>query len=139
MSFILCRRFRESNRIMKKNSIKNTRINQEVQRELSSLLQREVKDPRIAPMTSISAVEVTPDLKSAKVYVSVFGSEEAKEATMKGIKSAAPFLRSQLAKNLNLRNTPELRFLADDSIAYGVRMTGLIESMQTSEKEESEE
>lgn len=124
---------------MKKNSIKNTRINQEVQRELSSLLQREVKDPRIAPMTSISAVEVTPDLKSAKVYVSVFGSEEAKEATMKGIKSAAPFLRSQLAKNLNLRNTPELRFLADDSIAYGVRMTGLIESMQTSEKEESEE
>ena len=139
MSFILCRRFRESNRNMKKNSIKNTRINQEVQRELSSLLQREVKDPRIAPMTSISAVEVTPDLKSAKVYVSVFGSEEAKEATMKGIKSAAPFLRSQLAKNLNLRNTPELRFLADDSIAYGVRMTGLIESMQTSEKEESEE
>lgn len=139
MSFILCRRFRESNRIMKKNSIKNTRINQEVQRELSSLLQREVKDPRIAPMTSISAVEVTPDLKSAKVYVSVFGSEEAKEATMKGIKSAAPFLRSQLAKNLNLRNTPELRFLADDSIAYGVRMTGLIESMRTSEKEESEE
>ncbi len=139
MSFILCRRFRESNRIMKKNSIKNTRINQEVQRELSSLLQREVKDPRIAPMTSISAVEVTPDLKNAKVYVSVFGSEEAKEATMKGIKSAAPFLRSQLAKNLNLRNTPELRFLADDSIAYGVRMTGLIESMQTSEKEESEE
>lgn len=124
---------------MKKNSIKNTRINQEVQRELSSLLQREVKDPRIAPMTSISAVEVTPDLKNAKVYVSVFGSEEAKEATMKGIKSAAPFLRSQLAKNLNLRNTPELRFLADDSIAYGVRMTGLIESMQTSEKEESEE
>lgn len=118
---------------MKKYSIKNTRINQEVQRELSSLLQKEVKDPRIAPLTSISFVEVAPDLKTAKVFVSVLGDESKKQETMKGIKSAAPFLRSQLAKNLNLRNTPDLRFVLDDSIEYGIRMTNLIESMHLGE------
>lgn len=124
---------------MRKNSIKNTRINQEVQRELSSLLLREVKDPRIAPMTSISAVEVAPDLKTAKIFVSVLGDDVTKENTMKGVKSAAPFLRSQLAKNLNLRNTPDLRFVLDDSIEYGIRMTNLIESMHLNRDEESSE
>ncbi len=124
---------------MRKNSIKNTRINQEVQRELSSLLLREVKDPRIAPMTSISAVEVAPDLKTAKIFVSVLGDDAAKENTMKGVKSAAPFLRSQLAKNLNLRNTPDLHFVLDDSIEYGIRMTNLIESMHLNQDEESSE
>lgn len=120
---------------MRKNSIKNTRINQEVQRELSSLLLSGVKDPRIAPMTSVSAVEVAPDLKTAKVFISVLGDEKTKADTMKGIKSAAPFLRSQLARSLNLRNTPELRFVLDDSIEYGIRMTNMIASMQLSDPE----
>ncbi len=124
---------------MKKNSIKNTRINQEVQRELSSLLLTEVKDPRIAPMTSVSAVEVASDLKTAKVFISVLGDEETKASTMKGIKSAAPFLRSQLAKTLNLRNTPDLRFVLDDSIEYGIRMTNMIASMHLSEEAEDGE
>lgn len=120
---------------MRKNSIKNTRINQEVQKELSTLIQREVKDPRIAPMTSVSAAEVAPDLKTAKIYISVFGTPEQKENTLKGLKNAAAFLRSQLAHNLNLRNTPELLFRLDDSIEYGMKMDEMIASLHISDSE----
>ena len=111
---------------MRKNSIKNTRINGEVQNELSKLITTEIKDPRISPLTSVVAVEVAPDLKTAKVYVSVLGNEEAQQDTLRGLKSAAPFMRSQLAKNINLRNTPELKFVMDQSIEYGVNMSKLI-------------
>lgn len=114
---------------MRKNSIKNTRINQEVQRELSTLIAHELKDPRIHPMTSVLMAEVAPDLKTAKIYVSVYGDEEAKKETLKGLKSAAPFLRGQLAKTINLRNTPELLFQLDESIAYGVTMSRLIDQV----------
>ena len=120
---------------MKKNSIKNTRINQEVQRVLGNLILLEVKDPRIAPMTSVSDVEVAPDLKSAKVFISVLGDENVKKDTIKGLKSAAAFLRSCLAKTLNLRNTPELRFCLDESLEYGMHMNELIESLHRSEEE----
>lgn len=111
---------------MRKNSIKNTRINGEVQRELSVLISRELKDPRINPMTSVVAVEVAPDLKRAKVYISVLGDEESRKDTLAGLKSAAPFMRGQLAKSINLRNTPELLFVMDQSIEYGVHMSKLI-------------
>ncbi|NLK73698.1 MAG: 30S ribosome-binding factor RbfA [Clostridiales bacterium] len=111
---------------MRKNSIKNTRINVEVQKVLSNLISRDIKDPRINPMTTVVSVEVAPDLKTAKVYISVFGEQESKDATLIGLKSAASYMRGQLAKILNLRNTPELIFLLDDSIEYGVRMSKLI-------------
>lgn len=114
---------------MRKNSIKNTRINGEVQRELSQLISREIKDPRISPVTSIVAVDVAPDLKHAKIYISVLGDEEVQKDTIKGLKSAAPFLRSQLAKTINLRNTPELTFVLDQSIEYGVNMSKLIDEV----------
>ncbi|WP_343209008.1 30S ribosome-binding factor RbfA [Anaerolentibacter hominis] len=114
---------------MRKNSIKNTRINGEVQKELSRLITTEIKDPRISPMTSVVAVEVAPDLKQAKVYISVLGDDEAKENTRQGLKSAAPFLRSALAKTVNLRNTPELHFVLDQSIEYGVHMSKLIDEV----------
>lgn len=114
---------------MRKNSIKNTRINQEVQKELSMLIVRELKDPRIHPMTSIVNVEVAPDLKTAKVYVSVLGDDLEQKNTLAGLKSAAPFLRSQLAKSINLRNTPELTFVVDQSIEYGVTMSRLIDEV----------
>lgn len=123
---------------MRKNSIKNTRINQEVQRELSSLILREVKDPRIAPMTTVSDVYVAPDLKSAKIYISVLGDDNVKNDTIKGLRSAAPFLRSSLARSLNLRNTPELQFILDDSIEYGVRMNHLIDSLGISAEEKGD-
>ncbi len=129
---------------MRKNSVKNTRINAEVQRELSTLIREECKDPRIHPLTSVIAAEVAPDLKTAKIYISVLGDEEALTSTLKGLKSAASHLRSKLAKSLNLRNTPELTFVGDCSIAYGVSMSKLIDDVtanlpERSEEEETEE
>ena len=114
---------------MRKNSIKNTRINGEVQKELSSIIRGEIKDPRIHPMTSVMAVEVAPDLKTCKAYNSVLGNQEAKEATIRGLNSAEGYIRRQLARNLNLRNTPEIRFILDESIEYGVNMSKLIDDV----------
>lgn len=114
---------------MRKNSIKNTRINGEVMKELSKIIQNEIKDPRIHPMTSVTAVEVAPDLKSCRAYISVLGDEEALKNTIAGLKSAEGYIRRQLAKTVNLRNTPEIRFIADQSIAYGVTMTKLIDDV----------
>ena len=114
---------------MRKNSIKNTRINAEVQKELSNIIRGEIKDPRIHPMTSVMAVEVAPDLKTCKAFISVLGSEESKQSTIKGLKSAEGYIRRQLAKNLNLRNTPEIRFILDESIEYGVNMSRLIDDV----------
>lgn len=114
---------------MRKNSIKNTRINGEVQKELSSIIRGEIKDPRIHPMTSVMAVEVAPDLKTCKAYISVLGNQEAKEATIRGLNSAEGYIRRQLARKLNLRNTPEIRFILDESIEYGVNMSKLIDDV----------
>ena len=114
---------------MRKNSIKNTRINGEVQTELSTLIRGEIKDPRIHPMTSVTAVEVAPDLKTCRAYISVLGSGEAKKPTMDGLNSAEGYIRRLLAKNLNLRNTPEIRFILDESIEYGVNMSKLIDDV----------
>ena len=114
---------------MRKNSIKNTRINGEVQKELSTLIRGEIKDPRIHPMTSVTAVEVAPDLKTCRAYISVLASGEAKKATMDGLNSAEGYIRRLLAKNLNLRNTPEIRFILDESIEYGVNMSKLIDDV----------
>ncbi len=124
---------------MRKNSIKNTRINAEVQRALSNIISRELKDPRINPMTSIVSVEVAPDLKTAKVYISVLGDEESRESTRLGLRSAASFLRGQLAKELNLRNTPELTFILDNSIEYGVNMSRLIDEVNKNISNEEED
>lgn len=117
---------------MKKNSIKYSRMNGEVQRELSKIIAQDIKDPRIHPMTSVVSVEVTPDLKYAKVFVSVLGNEEEKEKTITGLRSAASHVRSRLAKTLNLRNTPELTFVMDDSIEYGVNMSKRIDELNHS-------
>ncbi len=114
---------------MRKNSIKNTRINGEVQKELSNIIRGGIKDPRIHPMTSVVAAEVTPDLKLCKVYISVLGDEKAQQETLAGLKSAEGYIRSQLARNVNLRNTPELIFIMDQSIEYGVRMSKLIDDV----------
>ena len=114
---------------MRKNSIKNTRINGEVQRELSRIISREIKDPRIAPMTSVVDAVVTSDLKQCKAYISVLGNEEAQVNTMAGLKSAVGYVRRQLAKELNLRNTPEITFVLDQSIEYGVNMSKIIDDV----------
>lgn len=114
---------------MRKNSIKNTRVNGEVQRTLADIIRKEIKDPRIHPMTSVVSVEVAPDLKSCKAWISVLGDEESRQATLAGLKSAEGFIRRELARTMNLRNTPELRFVLDQSIEYGVRMSKLIDDV----------
>lgn len=114
---------------MRKNSIKNTRINGEVQKELSSIIRNEIKDPRINPMTSVVTVEVAPDLKTCKAYISVLGDVESQKNTILGLKSAEGFIRSKLAKSVNLRNTPVITFILDQSIEYGVNMSKLIDSV----------
>lgn len=120
---------------MRKNSIKNTRINGEVKKELSILISREIKDPRINPMTSVVDVEVAPDLKTAKVYISVMGDDESKKDTLQGLKSASSYMRGQLARTLNLRNTPELTFILDNTIEYGVNMARLIDEVNSKSSE----
>ena len=124
---------------MRKNSIKNIRINSEVQRELSNIIRTEVKDPRIHPMTSVVAVNVAPDLKSCKAYISVLGSEEAAKETLAGLKNAEGYIRRALAKSVNLRNTPEIKFILDQSIEYGVHMTRLIDEVVGEETGEAED
>ena len=114
---------------MRKNSIKNTRINNEVHKELSNIIRSEIKDPRINPMTSVVAVNVSPDLKTCKAYISVLGDVESQQDTIKGLKSAEGYIRNLLAKNINLRNTPEITFVLDQSIEYGVNMSRLIDEV----------
>ncbi len=114
---------------MRKNSIKNTRINGEVMRELSNIIRGEIKDPRINPLTSVVSVEVAPDLKSCKAYISVLGDEKSQQDTIAGLKSAEGYIRRMLAKNINLRNTPEIRFILDQSIEYGVNMSKMIDDV----------
>ena len=113
-------------------------INEEIQKELSSLL-RTVKDPRVQDvMISITRVETTPDLRYTKVYVSFLQSEKADEA-MKGLKSAAGYLRRQLGQNLQLRYAPQIVWEKDDSIVYGARMLKLINSLEVSHDDADEE
>lgn len=121
---------------MRKNSMKNTRINGEVQRVLAEVIRGEIKDPRISPLTSVVAVEVAPDLKTCKAWISVYGDEKAQADTLEGLRSAEGYIKNQLAKQINLRNTPEIRFIVDESIAYGVRMSKLIDDVVGSEGNE---
>ena len=111
----------------------------EVQRELSQIIRSEIKDPRIHPLTSVVAVEVTPDLKYCKAYISVLGDEEAAKATIEGLRSAASFVRRELAHRVNLRNTPEIKFILDQSIEYGVNMSKLIDEVTKDLHDDEEE
>ena len=120
---------------MRKNSVKNTRINGEVQRVLAEVIRGEIKDPRISPWTSVVAVEVAPDLKSCKAWISVLGDEEARKATLEGLRSAEGFIKRQLARTINLRNTPELTFVLDQSIEYGVNMSKKIDEVMAQDNE----
>lgn len=114
---------------MRKNSLKSGRINGEVQKVLAEVIRGEIKDPRISSLTSVVAVEVAPDLKTCKAWISVLGGEEAREATLKGLRNAEGFIKSRLAKTINLRNTPDITFVIDQSIEYGVNMSRKIEEV----------
>ena len=123
---------------MRKNSIKNTRVNTEVMHELSNILRWGIKDPRVADFTSVVAVEVAPDLKTCKAYISVLGDEKAQADTIRGLQSAEGYIRRELAHSLNLRNTPEIRFVLDQSIEYGVAMSKKIDDITKRQEKEEE-
>ena len=120
---------------MRKNSVKNTRINGEVLKELSNIIRSEIKDPRINPMTSVVSVEVAPDLKTCKAYISVLGDEKSQQDTIAGLKSAEGYIRRELARTVNLRNTPEIKFILDQSIEYGINMSKLIDEVTKKDDE----
>ena len=124
---------------MRKNSIKNTRINGEVQKELSKIIREEIKDPRIHPMTSVMAVEVAPDLKTCKAFISVLGNEEAKAVHDQGSEECRRiYPPGACQRTLNLRNTPEIRFILDESIEYGVNMSKLIDDVMLQDAKRSQ-
>lgn len=104
------------------------RISEEVKRELSAVI-RELKDPRIPMMTTVVAVRVTKDLKFAKAYISVLGSEEEKKGAIKALVSAGGYIRREIGHRLNLRNTPEFTFVADNSIEYGAHINEILKEL----------
>ena len=113
------------------------RINDEVQKEMAQIV-REIKDPRVSgKMICITAAQVTPDLKFAKIYYSVLGGD--KKEVAKGLKAASGFIRRELANSLNLRITPELTFVADDSVAYGAHIASILNTLDIKPEEDEDE
>ena len=110
------------------NYNRTDRISEEVKRELSAVV-RELKDPRIPMMTTVVTGRVTKDLKFAKAYISVLGSEEEKNGAIAALKSASGFIRREIGHRLNLRNTPEFTFVADDSIEYGAHINEILREL----------
>lgn len=121
---------------MRKNSVKNTRVNGEVQRVLAEIIRGELKDPRVGPLTSVVAVEVAPDLKSCKAWISVLGDDDERAAALEGLKSAEGFIKRKLAQTINLRNTPDITFVMDRSIEYGVNMSRKISEIVGNSQDE---
>ena len=110
------------------------RIKEDIKRELSSIL-RDIKDPRLSPMTSVVAVEVTKDLKYAKVYVSVMGTEEEKTSSMQALKNATGFIKREIGARLNLRGVPHPTFVLDRSIDYGAHINSIIAKINKGDTE----
>ncbi|RRD94005.1 30S ribosome-binding factor RbfA [Clostridiales bacterium COT073_COT-073] len=122
---------------MRKNSHRMTRVNEEVKMELSAIIQREVKDPRIDSLVSVVAVDTTGDLKECKVYISVLGDDLKRSETMEGLRSSGSFIRRELARRLNLRNTPNLHFIMDTSIERGIEMSKLIQDVRLEDENDN--
>jgi len=112
---------------MQKKRHINSRRNAEVRRELAQIIQYEINDPRVSAFASVTAVEVAPDLKTMKAWISVMGDDKQKADTMAGLKSAEGYIKGCLARGVNMRNTPEIRFILDESMEYGARMSKLID------------
>lgn len=115
------------------NNRRRERLNSLITQILSELLQREMRDPRVGGMVSIAAVDVTADVSQAKVYVSIMGSEEERESTMRALEHAAGFLRTRLGEELTIRHVPELLFFLDRSIERGDRVLALLNQINSSE------
>ncbi len=115
------------------------RLDEEFRRALSEIILKELKDPRVSEMTGVTRVEVTQDLYYAKVYVSVYDSEERKSSTIEGLNSAQGFIKAKLNKMIKIRRIPDLRFILDDSIEYSIKMSKLIDDAVASISDENDE
>lgn len=111
------------------------RIAGEIQKEISDIIRNSIKDPRIPQMVSVTGVKVTKDLRYAKVYISIYGSDEEKKNAITALKGAAGFVRREIGQRIQLRYTPEIIFEADDSIERGMHISKLIEETLHSDKE----
>ena len=114
---------------MPKNEARLNRINEELKKELSNVINYELKNPNVTGMISVTKTKITPDFKYAKVYVSILNSKNIKK-TMEGLKESSGFMRSQIAKTINLRITPELIFELDDSIQYGEKIDSILKELK---------
>ncbi|HZH93591.1 MAG TPA: 30S ribosome-binding factor RbfA [Tissierellaceae bacterium] len=121
------------------NEKRINRISEEVKKVVSDLIQNEIKDPRISGMPSVNKVSVTKDLRFAKIYISVLGSEEDKESTIEGLQNAKGFVRKEIGNRINLRHVPEPIFLLDESIEQALYMSKLIEEVNRGSKKDSDE
>lgn len=117
---------------MPKNNNRLERVNEEIKKELSHIISFELKNPEATGMISVTKVKVTPDLKYAKVYVSILNAKNVQK-TMEALKQSAGFMRSQIAKTINLRITPELVFELDDSLAYGAKIESILKELKREE------
>ena len=113
---------------IKKNSNRMDKINEELKKELSLIIDNNLKNPHITGMISVTKVKTSPDLRYARVYISLLNCKNVKE-TLDGLKSASGFMRSELARRINLRYTPELRFEIDDSMEYGARIESILKEI----------
>lgn len=118
---------------MAKNETRLGRINEELKKEISHIITFELKDPNITGLISVTKVKITPDLKYAKVYVSILNAKN-QEKTLNGLKDSSGFIRTQIAKKINLRITPQLIFELDDSIEYGMKIDSIIKELNVNEK-----
>ena len=114
---------------MRGNNSRGSRVNSDVQRVISHVIEFEIKDPRVSSLVSVTRCDVTNDLKECKAYISVLGSDEDAENTMEGLRRASGFIRKRLAESLNLRYTPQIEFKLDKSIEYGVMMSKKIDDV----------
>ncbi len=121
------------------NEKRINRISEEVKKVVSELIQNEIKDPRISGMPSVNKVSVTKDLRFAKIFISVLGSEEDKESTIEGLQSAKGFVRKEIGNRINLRHVPEPIFMLDESIEQALYMSKLIEEVNRDSREDSDD
>lgn len=124
----------EGEKMNNKNEARLGRINEELKKEISHILTFELKNPNVTGLISVTRVKITPDLKYAKVYVSLLNSK-SKSKTMEGLKDSAKFIKSQVARTVNLRITPELIFELDDSMEYGEKIDNIIKEINKQDEE----
>jgi len=114
---------------MKSSSPRLQKINDEIRKEAAEIIRSELKDPRAGTMITVTSAQTTSDLKQCKIFVSILGDDSAKKEAMTGLKNAAPFLRKMLATRINLRHTPEISFVLDESLEYGMKMDKLFKDL----------